>query len=45
MKAPKVATRINAGKMMDLLVKENEFITNLLAIYDVPDSVHGNFCT
>lgn len=40
MKAPKGHARLNAGKMMDLLVKENEFITNLLAIYDVPDSVH-----
>lgn len=41
MKVQKGAPKLNAAKMRALLVQENEFITNLLAINDVPDSIHG----
>lgn len=41
MKAQKPARKVNAAQLRTLLVQENEFITNLLAINDVPDSIHG----
>lgn len=41
MKVQKGAGKLNAAKMRALLVQENEFITSLLAINDVPDSIHG----
>lgn len=43
LKMPKSATKMNTVKMRALLEQENEFITNLLAMFEVPDSVHGEF--
>lgn len=41
MKVQKRTPKLNTAKMRALLVQENEFITNLMAINDVPDSIHG----
>lgn len=40
---PKKASKNNINKIRNLLAEENEFITNLLAVYDVPDSIHGKY--
>lgn len=40
-KDTKMAHKLNPNKVIALLEQENEFITNLLTIFDVPDSVHG----
>lgn len=37
------ANKFNANKMRKLLEQETEYISNLFAIFDVPDSVEGNF--
>lgn len=39
----KSAPKLNTAKMRTLIESENEFITNLLAMYEVPDSVHGKW--
>lgn len=40
---PQTTYKFDSTKMRKLLEQETEYISNLFAIYDVPDSVEGNF--
>lgn len=40
---PQVMHKFDSNKMRKLMEQETEYISNLFAIFDVPDSVEGNF--
>lgn len=40
---PQATHKFDANKMRKLLENETEYISNLFAIFDVPDSVEGKF--
>lgn len=40
---PQATHKFDSIKMRKLLEQETEYISNLFAIFDVPDSVEGNF--
>lgn len=39
---PQATHKFDSNKMRKLLEQETEYISNLFAIFDVPDSVEGN---
>lgn len=39
---PQATHKFDTNKMRKLMEQETEFISNLFAIFDVPDSVEGN---